>query len=137
MGSVRRRLTSCSSALLALIATPLLAEVCDKERPDWDGVTETAWSEAFTLFLSPLGLLLVALSVVAVQFRWQWTGLATILGWTAFITIVTMADPTGLRADAMAEGCIGPPTLFIALAAAICVMIVLRTKPRRAGDTEA
>ncbi|MEM6758608.1 MAG: hypothetical protein AAF601_03935 [Pseudomonadota bacterium] len=137
MGPVRGRLTICSSALLALIATPLWAEVCDKERPNWDGAPTTAWGEAVTLFLSPLGLLLLALSLITVHFRWQWIGLGTILGWTGFITIVTMADPTGLRADAMAEGCIGPTTLFIPLAAAICVVIVLRTKPRPKGGTEA
>ncbi|MEL7090301.1 MAG: hypothetical protein AAFN94_01065 [Pseudomonadota bacterium] len=137
MGPIRRRLIACSSAFSALIATPLWADVCATERPGWDGAPVTAWGEALTLFVSPLGLLLLALSVLAVRLRWQWIGLGTILGWTVFITIVTMADPTGQRAPAMAEGCIGPPTLFIPLAAAICVVIVLRTKPRPTGDTEA
>ena len=89
--------------------------------------------EAINLFLSPAGIALLLLSVIALRFRHQWIGLAAVILWTVFITVVTMADPTGLRPQAMAEGCVGPPTLFIVAVAAICVGIVLYTKPRTSG----
>ncbi|APX12724.1 hypothetical protein BWR18_14295 [Tateyamaria omphalii] len=89
--------------------------------------------EAVSLFLSPAGIALLLLSLIALRFRQQWVGLAAVILWTVFITVITMADPTGLRPEAMAEGCIGQPTLFIVAVAAICVGIVLYTKPRTGG----
>ncbi|MEM8654668.1 MAG: hypothetical protein AAGF36_07965 [Pseudomonadota bacterium] len=109
------------------------AEVCDKARPGWDGETVGMVGEAANLFLSPAGLALLLLSLIALRFRHQWIGLAAVILWTVFITAVTMADPTALRPQAMAEGCVGPPTLFIVAVAAICVGIVLYTKPRTSG----
>ena len=109
------------------------AEVCDKARPGWDGVPVGMLGEAVSLFLSPAGVALLLMSVIALRFRQQWIGLAAVILWTGFITVVTMADPTGLRPQAMAEGCVGPPTLFIVAVAAICVGIVLLTKPRTSG----
>ncbi|WP_299694077.1 hypothetical protein [uncultured Tateyamaria sp.] len=128
MGPLRRGL------ILTLVPGTAWAEVCDKARPGWDGTQASAVSEAVNLMTSPAGLILLLISALALRFRYQWVGLAAVLMWTAFITMVTMADPTGIRADAMVEGCIGPPTLFIALAAAICVAIVLWTKPRTPDD---
>lgn len=124
------------AAALALLAAPAMAEVCDKERPGWDGTPVTAFGEILALFLSPAGLILLAASIVALRFRSQWIGLATIILWTGLITLITMADPTGIRPLAMAEGCVGSPALFIAVVAAICVAIVLYTRPRpRGSDT--
>ena len=122
-------------SLLLLLPSAAWAEVCDKARPGWDGTQATALGEAISLFTSPAGLVLLLLSTIALRFRHQWLGLAVVILWTVFITMVTMADPTGIRADAMIEGCIGQPTLFIALSAAICVAIVLWTKPRTPEDT--
>ncbi|GGX43676.1 hypothetical protein GCM10007385_09490 [Tateyamaria omphalii] len=109
------------------------AGVCDKERPGWDGAPVGAIGEATNLFLSPAGVALLLLSLVALRFRHQWIGLVAVILWTVFITVITMADPTGVRALAMVEGCVGPPTLFIVAVAAICVGIVLCTKPRTSG----
>ena len=128
MGPLRRGLA------LALLPLPARADVCQTQRPDWDGVPVTALGEALGLLLSAAGLVLLCLSLAALRFRNQWIGLATILLWTVFFSVLTMADPTGVRALAQAEGCIGPPSLFIALGAAICVGIVLYTKPRLSGD---
>lgn len=111
------------------------AEVCDKARPDWDGAAVSALHEALTLFMTPIGVLILAFTIVSLRFRSQWMGLLAVLSWTGYITLVTMADPTGLRADAMAEGCIGSPALFIAIVAAICGATVLYTMPRNADDT--
>ncbi|MEL6464697.1 MAG: hypothetical protein AAFQ58_06990 [Pseudomonadota bacterium] len=113
------------------------AEVCDKARPLWQpGTQATALTEALHFFATPLGLILLALSVAAIVRRWQWVGLATILGWTGLVSLVTLGgstDPTSMHALAVAEGCVGPPTLFIVAVAAICVGIVLYTKPRTSG----
>ncbi len=143
MGPVRRRLTignlSPRGQLYALVTAisffprAAWAEVCDKPYPDWDGTPVTAVGEALNLFLSPAGIALLLMSLVALRFRQQWVGLAAVILWTVFITVVTMADPTGLRADMLAEGCVGSPTLFIVAVAAICVGIVLWTKPRSSG----
>lgn len=115
---------------------PALAEVCDKERPHWDGAPVGMIGEAVNLFLSPAGVALLLLSLVALRFRHQWIGLLAVILWTLFVTVITMADPTGIRELAMAEGCVGPPTLFIVAVAAICVGIVLYTKPRASGADE-
>ena len=36
--------------ILNLMATPAWAEVCDKERPNWDGTPTTAMTEAIALY---------------------------------------------------------------------------------------
>ena len=51
MGPFRRRLSL--TLLISVMASPALAEVCYKERPDWDGIPVTLESEALALFLSP------------------------------------------------------------------------------------
>ncbi|WP_299652195.1 hypothetical protein [uncultured Tateyamaria sp.] len=111
-----------------------LAQACATQRPDWDGTPVSALDEALALLLSPGGLFLLAATAVALVVRSQWGGLVTVLLWTGFITLITMFDPTGLRGPAAAEGCVGPPTLFIGVAAAICVVTVLLTMPRQSGD---
>ena len=126
MGPVRRGL------ILALLPGAAWAEVCETQRPDWDGVPVTALGEAGMLFVTPFGLLLLAFTLLALRFRSQWMGLGAVLGWTGYITLVTMADPTGARVQAMAEGCVGSPTLFILAVAAICVGTVIYTMPRKA-----
>ena len=116
--------------ILSLLAGPAWAEVCDKERPLWDGTQATAVSEAIALFGSPLGLVLLLITALVVRFRSVWGGLAATVGWTIFISIVVASDPSGVTELAMNEGCIGPPTLFIALSIAICIATILYTSPR-------
>ncbi|WP_299147039.1 hypothetical protein [uncultured Tateyamaria sp.] len=120
----------------AVLAWPTVAHAyaCTTLRPDWDGTPASAVGETIGLLTAPMGLFLLAATVMAVLVRSQWGGLVAVLLWTAFITFVTMADSDGQRTLAMAEGCVGPPTLFIATAAAICVAIVLYTMPRKSGD---
>ena len=128
MGSLRGGL------ILSLLASPAWAEVCDKERPLWDGTQATAVSEAIALFGSPLGLILLLITAIAIRFRSAWGGLAATVGWTVFVSITVASDPTGITESAIREGCIGPPTLFIALSIAICIATILYTAPRRPGD---
>ena len=126
MGPVRRGLS-----LLLLAPAPAWAEVCGTERPGWDGSPVSMVGEAVTLILSPLGIILLVATLLALRTRSQWGGVAVVIGWTGFATILTVADPTGLRDLARAEGCVGSPTLFIALAAAISVATILYTAPRK------
>lgn len=131
MGPVRGTLT----LLAALLPGPALARACDTLRPGWDGTPSTALAEALHLFASPAALLLLAATAIVLRFRSQWGGVAVCVGWSLLVSAVTFFDLTGgQRAAAMAEGCIGRPTLFIAAVAAICVATILYTAPRPARD---
>ncbi len=135
MGSVRRGLT-----LAALFApSAALAEACATLRPGWDGTQATALDEALTLLLSPLGLLLLAISVLAARFPSKWLSVLAVMGWTGFISLSTMLDPLGLRLDAINEGCVGSPSLFILIATGISVAVILYTtsqnRSSRNGET--
>ena len=135
MGPVRGRLSGIAAgalALIALAATPARAAdgACAELRPGWDGVRVGALEEALALALSPAALVLLAATLIALRFRSQWGALAVVLLWTAFLSLVTMLDPTGLRAAGQAEGCLGSPVLFIALVMAICAGLIVYTLPR-------
>ena len=130
MGSFR------GGIILSFLAAPALAEVCDKERPGWDGTPATAVTEAIALFSTPLGLFLLIATAITLRFRNAWGGLATTVGWTGFITIVVSADPSGVQGFAISEGCIGPPTLFVALSIAICIVTIIYTARGKPGTNE-
>lgn len=127
-----KTLLARSLIALACIAAPLpaLAEVCDKERPNWDGLPVSGLAEALSLFSSPAGLVLLAASALVIRFRNQWAALITMLLWTGLISVITMIDPTGINEAARAEGCTGSATLFIIAVAAICGAMILYTAPR-------
>ena len=130
MGPLRRRLI-----LAALIApTSAFAEVCDKERPGWDGTPATALSEAITLFASPLSLVLLIATAFVIRFRHQWGALITMLLWTLWVSLIAFGGDQTIRAQAIKEGCFGPPVLFIAAVAAICIAMILYTNPRPKRD---
>ena len=122
--------------ILSLLPGAAWPEVCDKMRPGWDpGTQATAWSELIHLASSPAALVLFALTALVLRFRSQWGGLAIVVLWTLLISLPMFLDDGGISAAGMAEGCIGSPTLFIALVAAICVATILYTAPRpRDGD---
>lgn len=108
-----------------------MADACAQARPDWDGLPISAFSEAITLFTSPLGIVLILATAIAIRIRSQWGGLVIVLGWTSYVTLITMLDPTGLRDLAQVEGCVGSPTLFILCVTAICGGIIIYTAPRK------
>lgn len=121
MGPLRRGLT------LALLPCAAWAEVCDKERPMWVQATPaTGFSEAAHLLASPTGIALAALLVVAAVIKLRALWVATALVWGATTCVIWLnartPDPTGIRERAIAEGCIGPPHLSIALVAAITLL---------------
>lgn len=125
-------------ATLALIMpSSALAAVCTTERPGWDGTPANAISEALFLASSLPAIVLIVATALALRFRSKWGGLAVVSGWSILISLrVFGTDPTGTRQKATIEGCIGSPTLFIALVAAICIATILYTAPteRRSND---
>jgi hypothetical protein len=113
---------------ICLIGAPNLAwaEVCDKQRPNWDGAPVSPWSEMLALFQTPLAIFLILTTALAVRLRNQWLGLAVVVGWSSYTMLMTT---TGIRGAAIVEGCVGQPTLFIGAIAALCVAVVLYTAP--------
>lgn len=126
MGPLRRGL----ALALLLGPAPAWAEVCDKSRPNWDGTPASAVDEALFLFSTPASLVLLICTLVVIRFRHQWGALAVVVLWTLLVSVIAMADPTGLRVSEIAEGCAGSSTLFIALVAAICGGMILYTSRR-------
>jgi len=116
--------------LAATLPATAWAEVCDKARPAWDGTPVSAWQETIFLLSTIPALVLIVASLLAIRFRHQWGALVVVVLWTILVTMISMADPTGLQKRAAAEGCVGSPALFIGLVAAICVGMILYTAPR-------
>lgn len=117
--------------MLSLLPGAASAEVCDKVRPLWTPGTEaTVWTEMIALMGTPPSLVLLILTAVAVRFRHEWGALVLVLLWTGWISMVVFYGSDGdIQAAAVAEGCIGSPTLFIAAVAAICVGMILYVAP--------
>lgn len=117
---------------MGLAAAPAWAEVCDKVRPNWDpGTPATAWSELIGLMGTPPSLVLLLLTGLVLRFRHQWGGVAIVVLWTIWISVlVFLGADTEAQKLAIQEGCVGSPTLFIAVIAAICVATILYTAPR-------
>lgn len=135
MGSLRRRLV-LPVATLAFAPLPAWAEVCEKVRPDWiPGSDISVVSEAISLLSSPVSIILLLASALAIRLRAQWWALAVVVFWTIWVTIISADDPAGIQKLAKAEGCIGSPSLFFAIVGAICVGMIIYTAPlRRSKD---
>lgn len=123
MGSFRRGLIFLT---LAALPGPAIAEVCERVRPNWDGSPVSLWSETVMLLGTPISLFLILSTALAFKFRSSWGALAVFVGWSFAVATVTFWDPTGgLRETARLEGCIGTPTLYIALVFATSVGLLL------------
>ena len=130
MGSFRRRL---ALAGLMLWAAPAQADVCGVLRPNWDGQPLNAFDELVVLFQTPLVLILVLASALAVRFRSEWAGLAVVVGWSIASYLALGVNDTD-HGQAQIDGCIGNPSLFIAVAGVIGIGVVLYTAPLRKRD---
>ena len=131
MGSFRRRLI-WSGALLW--PAPVWAEVCSDQRPNWNGEPVTAFGELLFLLQSPVALVLILATALAVRFRSEWGGLVVVVGWSLSTFLVTGWGTNGaIKAAGIEEGCIGNPSLFIAVAATVCIGVVLYTAPLKRG----
>ena len=128
MGPLRRRLIA--AAPLALSAAPAAAQSCAEVRPGWNGEPVSAWGEVLFLAQSPIVLILILLTALAVRFRSEWGGLLVVVGWSIATYLATNRSGAGdALGTAMAEGCVGNPALFIAFAAALCIGVVVYTAP--------
>ncbi|UWR42784.1 hypothetical protein K4L05_14270 [Phaeobacter inhibens] len=136
MGSLRGRVT-CFAGFMTLFPAAAIAEVCDKARPFWkpgDGPA-TAWDELIGLSTLPVSLALLALAGIALTTRNRATFAIAAVFWAgiAFVVAVDRYENAldYVEASALAEGCLGPPHLFIGLAVAICaVMTYGALRPR-------
>ena len=126
MGPVRGGL------ILSLLPGSAFAQSCAMQRPGWDGTPVSAVQEATFLAASPASLLLMLGTAAAFRFKSQWGALAVVMGWTAFVTFLTMLAPAP-RKLAMAEGWIGSPALFIGVIASICVGMIFYPAPPPKG----
>jgi len=128
MGPLRRRLTA--AALLIVAAGPAAADTCARMRPGWNGEPVSVFGEFVFLAQSPIVLVLILLTAVALRFRSEWGGLAVVVGWSIATYLVTdWGRGNEMQTAAMEEGCVGSPALFIAVAAALCIGVVLYTAP--------
>lgn len=107
------------------------ADVCDKVRPLWTpGAQATAWGEMIALMGTPPSLVLLVLSALAVRFRHEWGALVVVLLWTGWVSLLVFYNSgDDIQVAALQEGCVGSPTLFIAVAAAICIGMILYVAP--------
>jgi hypothetical protein len=116
--------------LLTLLPMRAFAEVCDKLNPDWDGVPVSYFAETLSLMTSSGSLILLVCSALALRFKSQWGALAVVVLWSGWVSIIAFYLPSQpINKAALIEGCIGSPSLFIALVAAICIGLVLFTAP--------
>lgn len=130
MGSLRRGLIA---AALTVSPSAASAAVCSKVRPFVEtGEMGTAFTELVSLMGTPPSLILLVLSALAIRFCWQWAALGVVVLWSVWVSLIAMAAPDDTLLLAIEEGCVGPPTLFIGLVAAICGGMMLYTAPRKA-----
>lgn len=102
-------------------------------RPGWDGTPVTPFDEFLFLLQSPMVLILIFASALAVRFRSEWGGVAVVVGWSLATFFVTGWSGTGGTMDAaLQEGCVGSASIFITVAVAVGIGVVLYTAPRRA-----
>ncbi|MEM6375246.1 MAG: hypothetical protein AAF686_03345 [Pseudomonadota bacterium] len=134
MGSFRSGLIV--GAILVL-AGPADAAVCQDFRPDWNGETVGAWDEMLALLSMPISLILLIATAFAIRFRSPWLALCVFVGWSFAVASVTFFDPTGgIRANAALEGCVGSPSLYIAVVLSLCAGMMIYLNKFADPDTD-
>ncbi|MEO1066837.1 MAG: hypothetical protein AAFW47_05595 [Pseudomonadota bacterium] len=111
---------------LSLLPSSALASACKQVRPSWraeDGAVSMI-GEASYLILSPGGIVVVALVVLAARFRKPTFSLviAAAAAVPAFLNYYVTLNPVGIDVTAREEGCIGDPTLGIAFFAMLAIV---------------
>ncbi|MEM9850919.1 MAG: hypothetical protein AAF761_02865 [Pseudomonadota bacterium] len=119
------------------LGTAARAEVCDKERPGWslsDGPVGP-WDDLTLWALSPVGLALILLWVLALVWRGPWATLLVGLALTT-VSAALMAvwyDQDAVTRAAQREGCLAAPWARVALmatASAALVWVTARARGR-------
>lgn len=127
MGPIRRRLIF-GAAMLS--PAPAWSEACDKLRSGWDDLPVSAFGELLYMLQTPVVLLLIVATALAVRFRSEWGGLIVVVGWSLSTFLATgWGDLGDMKAAARIEGCVGNSTGFIVFAVLVCVGVVLYTAP--------
>ncbi|MEM7269930.1 MAG: hypothetical protein AAF401_11835 [Pseudomonadota bacterium] len=124
----------CAGAVIALSAPPALAEVCDKERPNWNGEPVDWVDNLFGFLFTPLGTFFV-LAAAAVTILKNDKHRRAAFGVTALAGAISLWEvlaPDPVRLAAIAEGCIGGPTEIVICIAAL-LGLSLRTTLRGPG----
>jgi uncharacterized membrane protein YhdT len=120
-----------------LLPTQATAEVCAAERPFWDGMPVSAIDEFLILLQTPIVLILILLTALAIRFRHEWAGLLVVVGWSlSTYLVIDWAGTDDVRKAAIEEGCIGNPAIFIVVAVAVCISVVLYTAPLKRDKKE-
>lgn len=126
MGPIRRGLIW---GVPLLSASPAAAEVCETIRAGWDGAPVTTIGEFLYLLQTPVVLVLIIATALAIRFRSEWGGLVVVVGWSLSTYIATGWGDGAIRAAGIDEGCIGNSSLFVVTAALVCICVVLYTAP--------
>lgn len=124
MGSLRRGL-----ALAAWLPSTAFAEVCDKERPNWDGTPLTVFSELVHFVSTPAFYVLFTRATTCAFLRNRWLALPCLLWCGLLLANWFVPTPPGfddIRNAAIRAECIGPQTLPISLTIAICALAIWR-----------
>jgi len=125
---------------LTLLPTQALAEVCDKQRPDWDPSQgpATGLDELVFLFTSLPGLgILGALTLAVLTGQKRYFTAATVFSALIGAALYIQATaPDAITRAAIAEGCVGPQTIPVvtcmvitAVSAASLAWLWLRDRP--------
>lgn len=116
------------SLSLALIPQALIAEVCDKEQPLWDGNGPvTVLTDPFWTVTNPFVACLVFLAAIALWNRNRWWTIPLSILWllvTAALTTNLNIATDPIAQAARREGCIGPPHLSIALSGLLTLALI-------------
>jgi hypothetical protein len=130
MGPIRRGL------ILAAIPGPAFAGVCDQVRPLWspNGIDVNIWSEPLYTLTNPLLFMMIIIALAGSAFRHVALQMAGIVASSFLLMFVSQrlwaSDDLGIWARATAEGCIAPPYVTTAFAAALTVYTIIRALRR-------
>lgn len=134
MGPIRRRLI-CAAALFS--PTYGFADACQIERPHWDGVPVSMIQEFLILMQTPIVWVLIIATAIVIKLRHEWGGLIVVIGWSLSTYLaIDWAGTDPNKAAAINTGCIGNPSLYIIVAVATCIGVVLYTAPLKRGKKE-
>jgi len=129
MGPLRRGL------ILAALPAPAFAEVCQQVRPLWSpGIDVTIWSEPLYTLTNPLLFIMIVIALAGSAFRHIGVQMAGIIASSFLLIFVSQrlwaTDHLGIWARATREGCLAPPYVATAFAAALAVYTIIRAARR-------
>ncbi len=126
-----------SAVGLLFLASPTLAEVCDKERPDWspaDGPV-TMLGETLGFLSSPIGLALMGMVLAAFLVNKLWTSLVCgfVMAMLAVAFLGEALQPIEIALAARQEGCTASPLLTALILLVLAPLLVWRSWRTRRG----